>query len=117
MAVLLTIIALVLLLVFIAWDRRHLAKSVPSERSGSQASLAPKSDGRALGYTGIALMVAVMAAKEFAYPGRPPFTGRWAFVYEFAHSFGPYGLAIYWSLLAAAFTLAGLISWRRKGRT
>ena len=113
--VLFTIIALLLFLAFIVWDRRRLAKTASSQHS--QAPLIRKSHGRALGFSGIALMTVVMALHELFYPRLPPFTGRWAFVHEFAHSVGPYGLALYWALLATAFALAALVSWRTAGRS
>ena len=114
MAVLIVLIALVLLLAFIAWDKRRIAKGASPDFS--RGAMSRKSDGRVLGFTGIALMSGISAVSEFFNPRLPPFTGRWAFVYELAYAVGPYGLAIYWALLATAFALAALLSWRAAGR-
>lgn len=114
MAVLVVLIALVLLLVFIAWDKRRIAKI--TSPGFSRGATPRRSDARVLGFTGMALMCGVMAASEFFDPRLPPFTGRWAFVYELTYAIGPYGLFIYWALLATAFALAALRSWRISGR-
>ena len=110
MAVLVVLVALVLLLAFIAWDKRRIAKDTsPIISRGAAPS---RSNDRVLGFTGIALMCGIMAASEFVNPRLPPFTGRLAFVYELAYAVGPYGLFICWALLAAAFALAALRAWR-----
>ncbi len=110
MAVLVVLIALVLLLAFIAWDKGRIAKS--TSPGFSQGATPRRYDARALGFTCIALMCGIMAASEFVNPRLPPFTGRWAFVYELAYAIGSYGLFIYWALLATVFALAALRSWR-----
>lgn len=110
MAVLVVLVALVLLLAFIAWDKRRIAKDTSPTLSRSAAP--GRADDRVLGFAAIALVCGIMAASEFVNPRLLPFTGRWAFVYELAYAGGPYGLFIYWALFAAAFAFAALRAWR-----
>lgn len=114
MAALVVLIALVLLLAFIAWDKRRIAKG--TSPGFSRGATPRRCDARVLGFTGMALMSGIMAASEFVNPRLPSFTDRWAFVYELTYAIGPYGLSIYWALLATAFALAALRSWRISGR-
>ena len=106
---------MVLLLAFIVWDRRRIANGKLPAFSPDDLPL--RSNSRILGYTGIALMCGIMAVSEFVNPRLPPFTGRWALAYELAYTVGPYGLFIYWAVLAAAFGLAAIIFWHTAGRS
>lgn len=110
MAILISIGALLALLAFIAWDRRRIANSQPTVLSVGKSRFG--SNFRANGFAAVALVAAVMALSEYLQPRVPPFTGRWSFVYEFAYATGPFGLVLYWTLLAAAFAVAALAAWR-----
>ena len=110
MAILIGIGALLALLAFIAWDRRRIVNSQPAALGKGRSRFG--SNLRANGFAAGALMAAMMALSEYLQPHVPPFTGRWSFVYEFAYATGPFGLVLYWTLLAAAFTAAALSAWR-----
>jgi hypothetical protein len=109
-AILIGIGVLLAVLAFIAWDRRRIANAQPAvsgegkSRSGSNL--------RANGSAAVSLMAVVMALSEYLQPRVPPFTGRWSFVYELAYATGPFGLVLFWALLASAFAVAAVVSWR-----
>ena len=110
MAILIGFGALLVLLAFIAWDRRRIANPQPAVLGGGKSRFG--SNLRANGFAAVALMAAVMALSEYLQPRVPPFIGRWSFVYEFAYATGLFGLVLYWTLLAAAFAAAAVAAWR-----
>lgn len=115
MAILICIGALLALLAFIAWDRRRIANSQPSDLGERKSRF--RSSLRANGFAAVSLMAAVMSLSEYLQPRIPPFTGRWSFVYDFAYATGPYGIVLYWALLAAALAVAAVAAWRAGPRS
>jgi hypothetical protein len=111
MAMVFGIVALLALLAFIVWDRRRIAN--PSPVVDVITSHVGKLNLRANGSAAVSLMAGVMALSELLNPRLPPFTGRMSFVYETAYATSPYGISIFWFLLAAAFATAMVFA-RRK---
>lgn len=115
MAILIGIGALLALLAFITWDRRRIANVQPAVPGQEKSRY--RSNLHANGFFAVSLMAGVMALSEYLQPHVPPFTGRWSFVYELAYAIGPFGLVLYWALLASAFAVAAVVSLRGGSRS
>ncbi len=72
---------------------------------------------RALAQLGIGACFCLLALSDWISPKQPPFTGKWGWLYSWAHSnFGEFGAV--WLELGIAmllFALAGL-SWLQRGK-
>jgi len=52
---------------------------------------------------------------KWSRPEKPPFTGKWAWLMEWAHeSLGTKGPAVVFMTVGAVFSLCGAIAWWRK---
>jgi heme exporter protein D len=116
MAIALTVLVLVALLLFIAWDRRSNLPSFQKRRLRTVATLSNEvvsARNVARAFLGIALMAAAIAVSEWLSPSARPYTGRWSWVKEALFSaLGPAGPALFWVAIAIILVLAAHSVWR-----
>lgn len=79
---------------FFAWDSRRVRReSQPLSRDRMRAGFVPGAGLRWKLLSGVALMSAIMGAYQSVYPTTPPFSGKLAFLFAWAHNilglFGP----------------------------
>lgn len=118
MWVILTFFAImVLLLIFMIWDRRRLqsGKVEPLPREALAGGWQPKPPLVWPINAALALCALLLAASEFQAPSKPPFSGRLSFVYAAMHAqFGQFGAAYAWLGVALLFTIAAVVAWRSR---
>ena len=113
MSVLLLLVFLFLLWGFIAWDRRRPASPV-SDQSLAKGWM-PRLTKKWPLTLGLSLCCFFMALAEWLQPDLPPFTGKFAFLAQYAHDcFGSVGLVYLWVMVAIGFLMAAAVQWRKQ---
>lgn len=64
---------------------------------------------KALFSAGLAFCMLMFVIMEWSKPSLPPFTGRWSWVYRFAHdTFGTHGVGVMWGIFGVMLSFIAL---------
>lgn len=103
---------LLLLWVFIAWDRRRMESPVSRERM--EAGFSPQGPSQRSVVLGLAATCVIWGVYEWNFPSLPPFSGKHVWLKEIAYQeFGPHGLACLFWVMAVVLCACALVSKRR----
>lgn len=113
MPVLLVLGFLLALWVFIAWERRRPV--APLSRKVMVRGWSPRALFQWPATAGIAVCSAALGVVQWTNPSHPPFAGKLALAFGFAHEqFGPAGIAYFWWTVAAVLACLAVVLWRRQ---
>jgi hypothetical protein len=111
------ILLLIALGVYIVWDSRRLRseKPVPLPREALSGGFMPKGLVKWQVYLGLGGVTAMLAFLEWEQPSKPPFTGRWSWLYQaLFEALGTRGLFMWWALIASVCLGYGFLLLRRE---
>ena len=113
MEILLILALLIGLWIFIRHDQAKLGNKPesPIARSRIERGFKPGSTSKWLPPLGISLLCAVAFVNEVVNPSRPPFEGRWGWLWSILFSAGgTFGIAVYWALAATITAVVAAVA-------
>ena len=115
MEVLLLLLLLIGFWIFVRHDKKRIEQSPPEPlaRADMERGFSPGNDAKWHALGGLSILAFIAFIAEVANPSRPPFTGRWGWLWAnlFSAS-GSLGIALYWGLAAAVAGVAAALAYR-----